>query len=956
MISIVTAVALSTAGCGSGGSSSQTPTPTPTPTSITTSGTASDGYISGATVCLDMNINNLCDTTEPSTVTDVNGSYSLTVSATDRANALVNAPLLLTGGTDIDTKTKLTGTLRAPFDTNATSVTTQITPLTTLVAIMVKNNIPVATAYKKVAIALNLTEEEVKADPVKLAKDNNNTKVIQVSMSIHRIISTMAKTADINNSDIYNSLADAISTVADSNTSTKSIATIVTTASNESNSKLPEKAKKAAKVASIIETTISDAIANQGSIQDAALVSDEVVSGIQTEVKTAIDNNDTIDDNFITNVENNASNTLSNVNPIKSAVKNIVTTYLSIPSSVPTSEVDADITTIASAFSTSSDVTVEAILDKQDSFSSVNSSLFSDLATAYTKQQIKLYVEKNNQHIADTEINAIEKLGINYKNLKTISLQDFSNKIYASGDAHLMSLALKLSPPASTKDDITKAKSLFNSVRTQINQVDTFTNNESAKINTALNSISVNTTFITIAFNNMNNMIHTAMDTNRTTLSRTVSGGNRKITVTSANTANDVVWNYNIQDTNVTTPWTGSITYTNVDPNNFKPSSFSPLTATFNGTMPMDFYAATIPTGKTNSQSVDATIKITKTGGGASLNVNAVITNNGDSIRIKDANLIATYTTNSSKQEPTIQYVELQNLYTNGTAGNYTLDGKLDVKSYAINKIGASKGFDPKTTRYSFGIVADCTNNFATAGNGYNYGEVLNTSLVTYNGIPVSQYSRNYFSWFDLTSKPTNINQITSYTNLKCANQNDELVLHSFYTNSRTEDDFQNNGHYPSEITFDGKLADKLTSEYLNAKIDAKWTNIVDANLSDKNYQANLNVALTGELSMSNSKPLNISVNYENNSTSKRVAVIYVDNNISVHADSIFSNDNTKPLIVNLSSTSGIKAKIIRKVDGSIDYTNSTLTNTAGKTVGTFEDRKGVPVVKFSDGNFVSLP
>ncbi len=41
------------------------------------SGKVIDGYIQGATVCLDLNQNNSCDTGEPSTTTSANGSYTL---------------------------------------------------------------------------------------------------------------------------------------------------------------------------------------------------------------------------------------------------------------------------------------------------------------------------------------------------------------------------------------------------------------------------------------------------------------------------------------------------------------------------------------------------------------------------------------------------------------------------------------------------------------------------------------------------------------------------------------------------------------------------------------------------------------------------------------------------------------------------------------------------------------
>lgn len=76
-------IAASLAACGGGGDSGQpsagggtTPT-TPTPT-IT--GKAIDGYLAGATVCLDLNNNGVCDAGEPSAITDATGQFSISYS------------------------------------------------------------------------------------------------------------------------------------------------------------------------------------------------------------------------------------------------------------------------------------------------------------------------------------------------------------------------------------------------------------------------------------------------------------------------------------------------------------------------------------------------------------------------------------------------------------------------------------------------------------------------------------------------------------------------------------------------------------------------------------------------------------------------------------------------------------------------------------------------------------
>jgi len=70
--------------CGGGGDGSQgspadslPPTSPTSPATPTITGKAIDGYLAGATVCLDLNANGSCDTAEPTTTTGAEGDFSL---------------------------------------------------------------------------------------------------------------------------------------------------------------------------------------------------------------------------------------------------------------------------------------------------------------------------------------------------------------------------------------------------------------------------------------------------------------------------------------------------------------------------------------------------------------------------------------------------------------------------------------------------------------------------------------------------------------------------------------------------------------------------------------------------------------------------------------------------------------------------------------------------------------
>ena len=84
--------------CGDSGGGTTPPPEDPTPPppiSVTLSGKVIDGYISGATVCLDLNSNKVCDTGEPSATTGAGGVYSFdaTQAEIDASPIVVEVPV-----------------------------------------------------------------------------------------------------------------------------------------------------------------------------------------------------------------------------------------------------------------------------------------------------------------------------------------------------------------------------------------------------------------------------------------------------------------------------------------------------------------------------------------------------------------------------------------------------------------------------------------------------------------------------------------------------------------------------------------------------------------------------------------------------------------------------------------------------------------------------------------------
>lgn len=149
-------------GCGGGGSTSNTTDTNITPTATTLSGTAVDGYVIGATVCIDLNNNGLCDNGEPTATTGNNGGFSLSIANIAETNGKT---LLVLGGVDADTGIQLTTPLTSVVDTSL--VQQFVTPTTSLVHAYVSlDNMSLTLAKERVATRLGINSNGIYQDPV----------------------------------------------------------------------------------------------------------------------------------------------------------------------------------------------------------------------------------------------------------------------------------------------------------------------------------------------------------------------------------------------------------------------------------------------------------------------------------------------------------------------------------------------------------------------------------------------------------------------------------------------------------------------------------------------------------------------------------------------------------------------------------------------------------------------
>lgn len=167
--------------CGGGSSSG-----VESPTSTAFSGTGVDGYLSGATVFLDINNNQAQDANEPSATTDESGKYTLSYTGVGELPA--TAKLIMFGGIDTGTGLPFSGVMFAKADRNDPSA--NITPLTTLLSALIDAGQTEEAASVKLSSVFGIDKNNIKADPMVLVAQD--PAILQKSVAVQKAIEVLA--------------------------------------------------------------------------------------------------------------------------------------------------------------------------------------------------------------------------------------------------------------------------------------------------------------------------------------------------------------------------------------------------------------------------------------------------------------------------------------------------------------------------------------------------------------------------------------------------------------------------------------------------------------------------------------------------------------------------------------------------------------------------------------------
>lgn len=473
-------------------------------------------------------------------------------------------------------------------------------------------------------------------------------------------------------------------------------------------------------------------------------------------------------------------------------------------------------------------------------------------------------------------------------------------------------------PPehAAAVSDIDAAKALFTELRTQAmsvvdyNQSGTpgFLDKEAEAMQKALNEATLNVDYVGYALGKITEEIGNAYEQNLTDINATfeygevygADGREEKTRTITLQRTGVGAWTYSIAD-EASHTWSGTVSLPEdfTDKEKVEDALYTAGTQTMdiNGTVPL-YYIGWTKEGVEDSQSFEGNVTVTKKAAegviSADISLVGKVANNGTSVELKNATAELVYTKGTAKDAQSIA----EPVFNYFKLHNVVLQGKIGV--YTID------------------------------GN-----------------LTVNSYVQNK-GW---------------------ASKGGLFETQSNYSYSSTH--IRNSGWLPNDITFAGAI--KRTGASLEGTLKAKWLNADTIDLDsvidrydlgerDSMPKPFVKVDVSGKLQMPDRPEMLATLAFENNATHNTIGASYTYDSTVINLSALFDSNMSNGDIA-ITTHTGLRADIKMKERHLMTDGNSTVTKD-GALVGTIENRtwvternnNSVPVIKYVDGSFESLP
>jgi len=495
--------------------------------------------------------------------------------------------------------------------------------------------------------------------------------------------------------------------------------------------------------------------------------------------------------------------------------------------------------------------------------------------------------------------------------------------------------------PASL-DDIAEAKAFAKELRTQVDSVKKFAEDEATKIDKAFNDMAINMEYIGTVADSIGELIGAIYENGITSIDDVHLSANRTISVTKTGAG---AFSYTIEEDSK--KWNGTVSFPEsivgdtAEDELYKTQN---LKFVIKGELPVD------KANKVDTQKVSLDIKITvKSGMGATIDIKGKIDTKGDVVEVKTASLELGYIKGEADEdgevEPQFNYIKVNKIDLEGVAGGYTIDGKLDINSYVQNKYMKNDGGMIEEEHGSIHGVLECKS-----------GVDINARSITftYNGEDYAPNSTDIIDGkyhFRFDNVPANLEYGEWETHMTydatCSDSSD-IEFHNHGSWGYTHEKLNNSGWLPNKATFTGSI--KSATDNLNGVLGLEWLNAKTINPDDDTQDAELKATLNGKLQMKDRPELSINLALDTKAKTFAADYTYGKTVINVTANETTNDKNQTVVTYHATNQVGDTLDIV-DTDG--DITGSLTKD--GKELGSVEKRNKAPIIKYIDGSFESL-
>ncbi len=533
-----------------------------------------------------------------------------------------------------------------------------------------------------------------------------------------------------------------------------------------------------------------------------------------------------------------------------------------------------------------------------------------------------------------------------------------------------------VSPEEQLKADIKASKAFFDDLRTQAmsvvdyNQSGTpgFLDIEAEKLGKTLEDVSLNANIAgEYSVKIIDAIIH-AIDENKTNAGKFFDSDDesRRYEI---DKDDDTHWNYTIFY-NEGKVAEGTITLPTKNPKSITPGNFTTLHTRVDGNLPKK---SAYQTGeKTQHVSLDATI--TKTDSGATLEVSKLsLSDENTSTALKNLKGKVGYTYDKTKPEDEqvgMKFIEFDSGMMESKVPGYEINGSIVIPEYVINNGIQGKGFiEEKYTTYMHGSMQCFNDQNQTASRAtviYTDKNGEAHSLIALRTGNDLQFFKDFkgniagldhdgvYSWLSYGGM-NNVKKQLDEHNISmevqgCYNP----VFNWLDIELDSDENFYNSGKLPKKVLFEGTIVNTKTKSQLSGKLSVDWLNAATFDFNAENPFPHVDVTYAGMLKRAGYKDMTLMLGYKNETERNLFSFSYAYDATSINGTGDFDKE-MKNGLVRLNSHNGIEAKIAVK-DGDVVYGSKSSVTKDNRKIGELQDRKDVPVIKYEDGTFESLP